>query len=262
MDTKCQSCEQPSRQGLYLCDTCYPDMGNNLDRTPDLMRSLTTTISKQAKVSTPSGKGKNDEQPLPLNVNAMDRKHQLLALLINLGFRISSITDTEFPSRKADDLAAYIRQALPQLRKHPDAGHWHNELTTAYRNGTNAIDRPAERISVGRCGAKTVEGDCPKELLVRNNQRNITCPTCGAQWDVQERQRNAINAAWDAISYPPVIVRALQQWDKVWKVSVKDIQNWAARGYLDFAAVDDHGRKMYRVSEVQKAAAEVATRRK
>jgi hypothetical protein len=166
------------------------------------------------------------------------------------GFRIMT-TATEV------GMARVLIGRMDRLRMHPDAGLWLVQLEQAVERATAAIDRPAEKWYAGMCGgvafmASGLTGVCAAELYAKHDQMVITCPRCGAVYDVAERRAYLLSQVEDVLATATEVGRALTQYagESVTPVRVRVLKH---RGKIVAHGVNNKGEPMYRIGDVLKA---------
>lgn len=150
--------------------------------------------------------------------------------------------------------AQWLHDHLDQVRQHPSGPEAIEELRAAIRQARATIDRPADRWYAGRCGDGPVNGDgfCGTDLYAKPDAAVVTCPDCGAQYDVAERR------AWLREAVEDVLATAVEiaGWLRTFGHHITDsaIRSYAHRGRL--ATHQVNGRPLYRVGDVMDILAE------
>lgn len=235
--------------GVYLCNECCTSFEEFLCGVGDVVDDLTRVISDvnltaQYGGSLPGPTKLNAD--LPFNVDAFDKREAIHRYLVQACTRIAMDTGDKF-TLTVQGLTDYLFAHVDHLRKRSWGPEVVHELGKVVGAGKNVLEVGGERINVGRCGYVFNDVACPEPLNPYRTQDTIKCRTCGTVWDIGERQRDAIGGAWNAIAYPPVIIRSLAAYGV--KIKPKHFENWVALGHLEPVG-EVAGRKQYRVSDV------------
>lgn len=157
------------------------------------------------------------------------------------------------------DVVAFLGHHLEQIRHSPDAGQLAHAVSDAVKTITKVIDRPGEQRYGGPCGAELPSGAlCDAKLYADEGDRDFVCPTCGAEWAVEERQAWLLKFAVDELATAPIIAAAFarepaDQDDaepKEFRRLLNRIYQWSSRGRLT-ARGELRGQPLYRVGDVE-----------
>lgn len=239
----------------YVCPACTGRLRALLTDLPGLMGDLDVALTRQARFTARVG-SRAVEQRVPFAPPAADAMFVTRnAVLANVewvaGIRGHAIPDTW------STVAEYLDGALAWIAQHPDGAQVIDEVTAALVQARRAIDRPAERRYVGRCGAliETLDVDgtpepltCPQQLYAYADRADVTCPCCGTTWDVHARQDAMLAELRDHLLPAADIARAVDGLGV--DLTVERIWQWKRRGVLAPTTADGRGRPLYRVGDV------------
>lgn len=215
----CDACwQRPTRDTRLLCDQCTWRLGRELDALPVLVDELDTTLTRQARIGGNRG-GRRGTRPtdpvakIDAELHAWNSRLPVLQLRDSIGPALTRIArDVVGGNPPADPswldvTAQLLQQHLDTIARHPDAAAIWRELTGLADQARHAIDRPADRLYAGICGA-TVEsteepGDglarggvghwrCTEPLYADPRYGDVTCPECGTRWDVDQRRQQML----------------------------------------------------------------------
>jgi hypothetical protein len=161
---QCPSCGAVQSQA-WLCSDCCAAIETMLAAAPALIEQLGIAISKQAKIGGggKAGKGSVHERS-PINFGALAVRDALLVELALWG----------------DDINV--------IRRHVQAADIASGIGKAVKNAYRAIDRMADRKYLGKCNHKVGGLNCPEELWVRPNARDVRCKSCQYEHNVADRR--------------------------------------------------------------------------
>lgn len=224
-------CDQPLPVGdnSTACPACWTDLLNHLAQVPALVDELNTTITRQTAVAGRSGP-KTSETPLPYHPAASDALRCLESRL-NATLAAADPTEPRQPAGNAPQTALKLIRRLPQLRNRDDAHTHITQLNQAIRDSWRIIDRPADLVYQGPCGA-TLDGvTCTADLWAKPGDPWARCRICGATFDTGERSR------WFIEALRPTLVSAREACHLIavhgeGNIRQEQISRWKARGML------------------------------
>jgi len=248
-------CANPPLNG-YLCRRCAKTLMRDLAALPWLLRDLKVTISKQDRISEPSGRS-GGESPLPMRIDPIEARRDLHATLAAWAQHIAGkltglppgIVWTEI--RLAAFLIGHMRIILTDFA----AGQLADEIGNAVMRIQRAIDQPPEMIYAGPCD------DCEWDLYAHPSRGEVEChnPDCGAVYDIAARRDWLLDKVEYQLATATELSKALAgllQRD----LTASMIRNYASRGRL--TQHPPHPSKprepLYRVGDVRRLIAEVA----
>lgn len=276
----CLTCRAGTEHDFYLCWDCLDTVKNVLDMVPALIAELDVNIAKQAKrgkTSSGGGGGTSIHGAAPVDQDAMDTKHDLKKAVISTAAAVARITrDHPAVTSNMEQVCVWLAEKVDWLALNPTLAAFQPKLLREYRKACSVIDIPADRMTVGKCGAWVAccwpdekcnpydpahecgARNCERELVVSPRQGTVKCPDCGTAWDVHQRRADALEAAWLEPVRPPAIAAALKGWGM--QVTLNAVQHWIKKGLLH--SVDDEGGyKRYRLVEAYNLAHRIEQRR-
>jgi hypothetical protein len=175
---ECPSCGAQQSMA-WLCTDCCAAVETMLAAVPFLLEQLEVAVSKQAKIGSggKAGKGSAHERSI-VNWGAVEVRDALLIQVALWGGDINAI------------------------RKHVQAAEIARDIGKAVKNAYGAIDRMADRKYLGKCNHKLGGLNCPEELWVRPNAKEIRCPSCRYEHNVANRRLDMLEMAEDMIVTP------------------------------------------------------------
>ena len=188
----------------WLCTDCCAAIETMLAAVPALVDQLEVAISKQAKIGGggKAGKGSIHERS-PINFGALAVRDALMVELALWG----------------DDINV--------IRRHVQAADIASGIGKAVKNAYRAIDRMADRKYLGKCNHKLGGLNCPEELWVRPNAKDIRCKSCQYEHNVANRRLDMLEMAEDMIVTP----REAAQY--IGEVGGFNVGHQRIRNYLD-----------------------------
>lgn len=259
------SCGMTPLTDDVICPACVSDITKLLAETDGIVEDLVSAIPRASLTASygerVSASG-SLHAPLPINDTALDAHMALDKWLLIAAILVSKAHGSyhlpESTQRNSSGYSSYLLAHMNTLRRQDWAGKVKQDLEGLLKECVRATLPPGERINVGACGSIFEDETCTNPLLPLKDQDQIKCRVCGTIWDVRDRQRSAIGAAWDAIGPPAIVVRALKEYGIT--IKPKHIENWVMLGHL--TPVNKEGRKQYRVADVYGVAKRMAARKK
>jgi hypothetical protein len=249
----CALCAAPLTDQGYICHPDTARLAADLRAIPDLLAELDTTITRQARISTPSGKG-NGDKPIPFDPKASAAAGNIRAVLFGWTKVLLEETDPDDTDYAIAGRAPafWLGQHLADIRMREWAGEVATELKRASAEGWRAIDRPEERWYAGPCGNEIDLDDgtvqCGTVLWARIEEATIRCRGCLHTWDVAERREWLVRAAEDHLESARIIASALTVMTRR-RITASTIRNWASEGIVTALGERD-GAKLYRVGDI------------
>lgn len=250
LSTTCSSPNCPYMQlNGYLCRNCTDTLKGDLAAIPWLLDDLEVTITRQDRLSDPSGRS-GDEHPLPIRINAMEARRDLNATLaawaMHIAGRLDGLDrDTIWTELR---LANYLLDHVGTILTDPAAGQIADEIGNARGLAQRTIDKPPIRVFVGPCD------DCGKDLYARPSAAEVECknPECGAVYPIEARRRWLLGKAEDQLLPATEMSRALSG------LLQKPITGAMLRGYARRGRLTPHPplpnrpkEPLYRVGDVR-----------
>ena len=241
------ACSFPQHNG-YLCRNCADTLTRDLKAIPWLLEELEVTLSRQDCLSESSDRG-SDEQPLPLNLRAVEVRIDLNAVLAAWALHVagrfdgldSSVIWTELR------LAQYLLEHVRDMLTDPAAGQCADEISDIRRRVQRAIDKPVEQVFAGPCD------DCGKDLYAHPSKAEVKCknPECEAIYPIEARRRWLLGKAEDQLLPATEMSRALS--GLLGKpITGSMLRGLAFRGRITaHPPIKKNGPALYRVGEVR-----------
>jgi hypothetical protein len=229
LSTTCSSPNCPYMQlNGYLCRNCTDALKGDLAAIPWLLEDLEVTITRQDRLSDPSGRS-GDEHPLPIRINAMEARRDLNATLaawaMHIAGRLDGLDrDTIWTELR---LANYLLDHVGTILTDPAAGQIADEIGNAKGLAMRTIDKPQPRVFVGPCE------DCDKDLYAHPRAAEVACktPECGAIYPIEARRRWLLGKAEDQLRTATELSRALPELLQR-PLTASQIRAWAFQGRL------------------------------
>lgn len=252
----CEGCQKPVGDQARLCNRCTSFIARDLGDIPALVDELAVTRSRQSR-NGGDGTGvinRSEDRPLPWDEHASEATGILRSTLTGWVKVVCEERGKRPPSDRLGDMSAFLLMNLEWLRHHQDAAACADEIEHATHLCRRTIDRRPDLAYIGPCREET-EGDddtgafcCLAELYVRAGSDTARCRECGADHDVQDRQRWLLEVARDQLATVTVLSGALSKLGQI--VNESTVRSWVFRERLVAHGVDHRGRPTYRVGDV------------
>jgi hypothetical protein len=230
-----------------LCGGCEADLARALGDVPWLAAQLDVVLSKQGSHA-PAGR--RTGLPLPYDPRATEAAFVLKSALVGW---VRILVEAHPEGRPADTLPAvalWLLARVERLAMHHAAGEAVDEICSAVRSAIRLVDRPADLVYAGPCGNDvTVDDPCPEALYARPDAVRVTCRTCRAMYDVEDRREWMLDAVEGMLFRAADMAHVLTSLG--WPCTQGQIRQWASRGRVVPHGVDGQGHPVYRVSEVR-----------
>jgi hypothetical protein len=229
LTTVCSSpaCDFTQHNG-YLCRNCNDTLTRNLKAIPWLLEELEVTLSRQDCLSESSDRS-SDDQPLPLNMRAVEVRIDLNAVLAAWALHVAGKHEGLLAGVVWTELrlAQYLLEHVGDILTDPAAGQCADEIGDIRRRAQRAIDKPVQQVFAGPCG------DCGKDLYAHPSKAEVKCrnPECGAIYPLDERRRWLLGKAEDQLRTATDLSRALSGLLGE-KLTASMIRAWAHQGRL------------------------------
>lgn len=265
----CGVCAAPCGDDGYLCKTHTDDLTADLTTAPALVVDLDVTITRQARLQSASDGGRSTERPLPWNEHASSKAFELNTTLNAWALDTSRVAEDERDQlihvHHSDTaaVAEWLGRNISTLRRHPEAGTAHDEITNAIREARRAIDRPAEQAAYGPChntgDPDQPHGPCPAYLYGPPGKPVVTCRACGAHHDTTARRQWMLDYTRDMLGTATEVAGYL----RVAGVTTTPdaVRALASRDRIIAVAEDARARPLYRYSDVIAAISDKYKRR-
>lgn len=223
-----------------------------------LADDLAVSQARQGRTSNGGG-SRSAQQPLPWSEKARDASIVLTRVLTSWAATIVRLRGVSGPDdERPAVVAAWLLHHVDWIRHHDQAAVAYADIVDAVEQAQRVIDRRADRWYAGPCGEPLDDdsGDCKAELYAKPGAPTVTCPGCGAQYDVGARRQWLLAAAEDQWAYATLIARAITALGQ--HVTPARIWKWNERNRIRVRSVDQRGRPLYRIGDVLDLLAEEA----
>lgn len=233
----CTACNQPTAEGIHLCDTCTDNLHSILNNLPELQQELADTAAKLDATSAPGGTPGFHSTP-PAKLIALDRDYELRALITSWTSMLIDYDSRKQPGPRGDDPITYLRRSTHEIRKHDWSGTMLDELHRTTTAAQRIIDRPKDIRILGRC-EQSFEDEggsyyaCDGEIKADYDDALASCNQCGAIYYVHDLLAYRKEKTRGELMTGPEARRWLAKHAGV-KVTYKDIRNWIDRGKLPY----------------------------
>lgn len=189
------SCGRPTREGIVLCSQCLWELEQALSELPALLDELTTTLTRQARMSATSDGGRSAERPLPFHVQASKALGDLRVYLVGWVRDLAGDNPARYPENDLAKMARWLLARLDDISVHPAANDIHSEIVGACRHAWHVVDKAANRsrFAVGPCPEQVPEdgSQCPGEVWAyiptsEDRPARLECSSCGARWETHQ----------------------------------------------------------------------------
>lgn len=249
MSTICTApaCQLPALNG-FLCRNCTAVLTRDLKAIPWLLEELEVTLSRQDCLSEGSDRS-SDEQPLPLNMRAVEVRIDLNAVLaawaLHTAARFDGLDRTVVWTELR--LAQYLLEHVRDLLTDPAAGQCADEISDIRRRAQRAIDKPVQQVFAGPCDL------CDVDLYAHPSKAEVECrnPECGAVYGIEERRRWLLGKAEDQLLPATEMSRALSGLLQK-PITGSMLRGLAFRGRITaHPPIKKNGPALYKVGEVR-----------
>lgn len=200
----CPQCHLPVANDNHIyCSRCRDAFRRTLRGIPELLRELNITLSKQDRIGAGSAGGSRPvghEAPLFYKSHASEARDALVAQGVVRWARIVKDHFVDLLVQVPDELDALVA-GLPtdpvallialtdRAANYQWFGDMANEINRLVESAEAAIDLAQQRLEAGRCDS------CDTRMAGRMDSPTVTCPGCGAVYQVEERQQQLYAAA-------------------------------------------------------------------
>lgn len=234
----CSVCSAPT--DVYLCALCLSKLEHDLGDIAWLAEELDTTIArldKQGKATVGFVRSGGDEQPLPLNLGAVEAKHKLRDFLWSWTaclWEAFGVRDTNGQLPKLAlridlvDLSRWLLRHPTWIADHEAAEYLYKEIRGAVSKAFRAVDAAPDKVFIGPCSTEQDGFTCEQDVYAVRGRDNARCRTCGAEHVVSERRKVMAGAVAHQELTAEELSRALPEWLGV-PVTSSQIRQWAFR---------------------------------
>lgn len=253
---ECAVCTAPSGDDGLLCRTHSDDLLAELGQVPELLVELDITITRQSRTTAERHGSRSTTTPLAWNEHASIRKAELWSTLGAWANDVTLLGEDErdrLVDVGFDDIAGvatWLVRNMRTMRQLEKAGDAHEEIIDAVRQARRAIDRPADRIFAGPCGAELEDEPgqfCREDLYGYPGKGYARCK-CGASHSMEVRRAWMLGQLEDLATHSGDLSIVLGGHGV--QIGSSTIRKWAAAGRLHAVSTDNRGRKFYRIGDV------------
>jgi hypothetical protein len=226
-------------------------MKDVIDRRPGLCEELDVTLARLDKMGTSSDKvGGSGEEPWPFKPSASE-VGWVLRNTITTWARdvVETYPHLTLSATKTPEVAAWMANVAGLLAEHPAADEMYSEITDAVALVKRVIDRYAEKIQLGKCGAVFEGVECMDDLYGARDKALVRCRTCGTEHDAAARWARIQADVREHLATAAEIERAAVSIYGQ-KLNVKTIRTWANRGRIQTYGTNGHKEPLHKVGEV------------
>lgn len=265
---RCASCSRPVKDQARLCRRCTSWLERDLGDLEGLATEVETTRLRQSRTGGQAiGGGHSSERPLPFDDRPVLAARALREVCRRWAGFVVEHRGAPWPRDLLGDYGRFLLGQVDWLRHREEAPVAFDELSGAIGRVRGSIDRRAERVYAGPCGAIDYWPDghpilcsarCDGDVYGRLNAKNATCTKCGATHDVADRREWLLAAVEDQLAHIALLSKALSNLGR--PVADPTIRSWVSRGRLAAHGEDPQGRALYRVGDVIELLAQEAAR--
>lgn len=251
-------CGKPLRDNALLCHKCTGRLRRDLGDIGGLAEEVETTRLRQSRTGGQAiGGGHSSDRPLPYDDRPVLRARRLREVCREWAGFVVEHRGTPWPRDLLGDYGVFLLGQVDWLRHRDEAPAMFDALTGAIGRVRGSIDRRADRVYAGPCGAMDYAEDgslilcsqpCPGDVYGRPWAKTATCATCGAEHDTADRRLWLLAAVEDQLAHVALLSKALSNLGR--PVADPTIRSWVSRGRLVAHGEDPHGRALYRVGDV------------
>lgn len=222
-----------------------------IDRRPGLYEELQVTIARLDKISsqglkvTGTGESSLTFRPKASEVRwSLDNTVSTWARDVAETYPHLTLSATTTP-----EAAEWMANVAGLLAEHPAANEMHDEITYAVSQVKRTIDRFAEKIRLGPCGAVFEGVVCEEDLYGSKDKPTVRCKTCGTEHDAAARWESLRASVRGTLATAAEIATAAVTIYGS-KLNVKTIRTWAKRKRITNYASSDKDEPLHKVGEV------------
>jgi hypothetical protein len=218
MGSSCGACDnQPD--GIYLCPGCRDVLIADLTEVESIVEALWASAARMDVGAGSVGSSGHSAPMEPTNARAYDAGRTLNVILTGW---TQALGNRQPHATKA---AAVLLAQIREVRGMDWAPVLADELRGSLADCRRAMDRTAERISLGACW------DCPGEVIAIAGEARGYCRLCDVARDVKAYQAHMISEAWHVQAPLKKVVRALKSSGHL-PIPEKRVEKWVERGAL------------------------------
>lgn len=245
-------CGQPAPDAT-LCRNCTDRLAKDLGDVPAYAEELEVTLTRQRATALEAG-GPSASTPLPFHPTASEAASQLRAVLTGWT-RVLAEHGDDWPTDTLDAISRWLLHRTDWLARHEAGNEAATEIGSAMQAVRRVIDRPADLVYAGQCGAPldgtqeaTTATACDADLYAKPGHQTVTCKACGASYGVDDRRGYLLDALEDVLATATEIARGVSRLGQ--PVAASTIRSYRNRGRLETRGVNIRGNPTYRVGDV------------
>lgn len=244
--TQCANCRGEIVDAVTICTRCMDEIGGELRNAQNYLDELLVTATRQDAIADKHARvGGTRERPLGYRPDVSDAEHLLHATLIYWGRLVAEANGVplyELPVAQAALMANWLTVHRETIRRHDGAARMLAELRMANTNARRLIDRPAERVYLGRC-------DCERELYAREGAGQVACRHCKTVHNVRQRRDLLRDIIRDHLATAADIAAGIGELHGT-DINRKRINQWHSRNRLTSYGRSPDGYPLFRIGDV------------
>lgn len=229
-------CNNPTNG--VICAACTSDLQAWLDKVPELLDELFTTMARldeTAPRNREGGEGMTTTPAMPIRVGALEIRSAL------------KIWATQTPNGQ------WIPRTAQDLARDKYAGGFLKLLIELIQKAERAIDNPMEKHVYGNCQTMLTDGngeehECGEELRAAPDAQSMECPNCWSWYDLDQLRAERKKYFRETPMPPRETREALEEQTGV-KVNKKTFENWVQlrqlRYVLEQIGIGNKERRLY-----------------
>lgn len=244
--TECANCHGEITAAVVVCTNCLDQIGDELQAAQNYLRELVITATRQDRIADKQARvGGTREQPLGYRPDVAEAETLLQTTLTYWARLVAEANGAplfELRVARASQMAEWLARHRETVQRHDGAVTLLAELRIANTNARRLIDRPAERVYLGRCA-------CDRELYAAERARQVTCPGCQTTHNVGERRTWLRDLIRDQIATAADIAAGIGELHGH-EISRKTINQWHSRHRLTPRGLSPDGHPLFRIGDV------------
>lgn len=289
IDISCtvDGCGKPVADNAYACAHCARQLRTALQTIVELSGDLQNAVTRQTAMGSRSEARSTAERPPPFDPKASEVAADLRNTVTTWVRHIDDERGLTWPERPiigplecdiVEPLCAHASCARIRASRRPptiaDTARWLSghvewirhrreapevigDLRRVARRLAVTVDRPADRVYIGRCGGLEDPNGCQADLYARPGADTVQCRECGNVWGVPEQRKWLLDVAKDQLATATEISRFLTQ-NREHPVAASTIRWFASKGRIAARGHNQLKRPVYRVGDVIDALKESA----
>lgn len=279
IDTVCtvDGCNRPVADNAYACVSCARQLREALKTIAELSGDLQNAVTRQTAMGGASVARSTADKPPPFDPKASELAGRLRNTVTTWVRHITNERGQTWPEmpivgpvcswgactahssctairwsrrvRTLGETARWLSGHLEWIRHRAEVPEIVDEFSRLAQQLTRTVDRPADRVYIGRCGGLEDPDACPADLYARPGADTVQCRDCGQVWGVPEQREWLLKVAEDHLATATEISRFLTQ-NRERSVLASTVRVLAHRGRITARGHDQHERPLYRVGDV------------